>query len=112
MTFTSKYNQESIKYSQNDESLNYCRISMETKKIRIRSNKNYYSNISKSYDSAQKNIIINNNNMCINISTINNNMISYGNKYNQINTNTYYYYPYYTPIYIPSYSYYYLPILP
>ena len=116
MTFTSKYNQESIKYSRNDESLNYFRISMETKKVQIRSNKNYYSNISKSYDNAQKNITINNNNMCINISTINNNMISYGNKYNQINTNTYYYYPYYTPIYtpiyIPSYSYYYLPILP
>jgi len=98
-TYTNKYNQEGIKYSPNDQSLNYYRINMETRKVLYRSNKNYSSYISKSYDNAPKNITINNNNMYINISTINNNnMISYGNQY--------YYYPNYNYVYMPTYYYY------
>jgi len=98
-TYTNKYNQEGIKYSPNDQSLNYYRINMETRKVQYRSNKNYSSYISKSYDNAPKNITINNNNMYINISTINNNnMISYGSQY--------YYYPNYNYVYMPTYYYY------
>ena len=100
-TYTNKYNQEGIKYSSNDQSLNYYRINMETREVQYRNNKNYSSYISKSYDNASKNITINNNNININISTINNNMTLYRNNY-------YYYYPNYNYVYMPTY--YYMPI--
>ena len=81
--YTGKYKQECINYSPKDQNINYSRINMETRKFQYRSNKNNFSNfsyISKSYDNVQKNSIINNN-IHINISTINSNMISYRNNY-------------------------------
>ena len=82
--YTSKHNKEGFKYSPYDQSLNYYKSNNETKKIRFRNNNNCFNYISKSYDNTQKSICKKNDNLYMNISTINNKIESY--QYNNDNS--------------------------